>query len=191
MDDKAVTEDRRALWGTHNPRVLKSNSILKPLQFHFSTGLKQQFQDMYSLAAGYPSTASFDRRALAGGGSTSRVWDDARTAELAEVQSEDSRIVERVEDDPALANFRLVVGAWRQAVEAIESEMKQHEAEISPMVPRELPPVESPDVQQIRVKMDSRLVEKNLPIHIYEARTQYDSRQPYEHLKAAAMLSED
>ena len=58
------------------------------------------------------------------------------------------------------------------------------------MVARELPPVESPDVQEIRLKMDSRLVEKNLPIHIYEARTLFDTKQPYEHLKAASMLGE-
>ena len=58
------------------------------------------------------------------------------------------------------------------------------------MVERELPPLDAPDVQQIRGKLDTGMIEKNLPIHIYDDKTQYGTRLPYAHLKAMKVLPE-
>ena len=92
IDEKDVPTDKHELWRTDNPHVLMSNSILKPLKFQFSTNLKQQFQDMYSLAAGYSSAVSFDRRSLEGGDATSRIWGSAQPTDLTEEASPASRL---------------------------------------------------------------------------------------------------
>ena len=52
IDMRTVTEGDKELWETTNPHVFISNSLLKPLQFKFTSELSPAIQELYSLAAG-------------------------------------------------------------------------------------------------------------------------------------------
>ena len=189
IDGKDIPESERTMWKTANPRVFKSNSLLKPLTFQFSTELNQKFQTIYSMAAGLRSSTSVLGRGSVGAGGTSRIWgqmDTPQPSEISELASQGSRL--EYENDLAQQNYQRIVDAWMCPV--TDTAMQDFEAEINPLVQRELPPLDAPDVTEIRGKLDSGMIEKNLPIYIYDDKTQYGTRLPYAHLKAINVLPE-
>ena len=141
------------------------------------------------MAAGLQSSTSVHGHESVGADRNSRIWghlDTPQYSEISKVASQGSYL--EYENDLAHQNYQRIVDAWMCPV--TDTAMKEFEAEINPMIQRELPPLDAHDVQEIRDKLDRGMTEKNLPIYIYDDKTQYGIRLPYAHLKVIKVLPE-